>query len=98
MAARFPQWVEQVEILLNCVRTFAAPAPPHAGEMLGDFRLLSELGRGGEGCVFLAVQCSLGDRPVVLKITSRGGEEHLSLARLQHTHIVPLLSVLEEPG
>src|SRR5262249_30049403 len=29
-------------------------------------------------------------RPVVLKLAPLGGQEHLSLARLQHTHIVPL--------
>jgi tetratricopeptide (TPR) repeat protein len=42
--------------------------------------------------VFLASQHSLADRPVVLKVTPRGREEHLSLARLQHMHIVPLYS------
>src|SRR5262249_30537180 len=35
---------------------------------------------------------SLGDRPVVLKLTPCEAHEHLSLARLQHTHIVPLYS------
>ena len=45
-----------------------------------------------------ARRSSLGGRPVVVKLTARGSDEHLALARLQHTHIVPLLSVVEEPG
>src|SRR5439155_2607158 len=40
---------------------------------------------------------SLGDRPVVLKLTPCEAHEHLSLARLQHTHIVPLYSVQDHP-
>ncbi len=63
---------------------------PEVGEDLGDFRLLAELGRGAHGRTYLASQRSLADRPVVLKITPLGHDEHLSLARLQHMHIVPL--------
>ena len=65
---------------------------PRVGRLLAGFRLLAELGRGAAGRVFLAAQPSLGDRPVVLKVTPRGREEHLSLARLQHMNIVPLYS------
>ncbi|MFO0949822.1 MAG: tetratricopeptide repeat protein [Isosphaeraceae bacterium] len=65
---------------------------PETGDRLGDFRLLAELGRGGAGRTFLAVQPSLADRPVVLKVTAGDHVEHLSLARLMHTHIVPLYS------
>ncbi len=63
---------------------------PMAGEALGDFQLLSMLGRGIQGTIFLAIQPGLANRPVVLKITPRNGREHLTLARLQHAHIVPL--------
>src|SRR5712671_6749838 len=66
---------------------------PAAGDFLGGFRLLAELGHGIRGRVFLAAEPALADRPVVLKITPCDGREHLSLARLQHTHIVPLYSV-----
>jgi serine/threonine protein kinase len=83
-------------VLLDCQRLIdSSPARaifPHVGEVLAGFRLLSELGRGAAGRVFLAAQPSLGDRPVVLKITPYGREEHLSLARLQHMNIVPLYS------
>ena len=32
-----------------------------------------------------------------MKLVPLSGQEHLSLARLQHTHIVPLHSVQEDP-
>src|SRR5207244_12851253 len=63
-----------------------------------DFLLLAELGRGVHGRVFLASQPSLADRPVVLKLTPCDASEHLSLARLQHTHIVPLYCVQDHPA
>jgi serine/threonine protein kinase/Flp pilus assembly protein TadD len=96
---RFPQWRDQLEVLLHChqllepARTVQFPA---AGASLGDFDLVAELGRGGQGRVFLATQRSLADRPIVLKCTPLTGQEHLSLARLQHTHIVPLYSVQDD--
>src|SRR5437868_7666583 len=97
---RFPQWRPQLEVLFDCQRLLdprrAAPQFPAAGETLGDFLLLAELGRGALGRVFLASQLSLGDRPVVLKLTPAEAREHLSLARLQHTHIVPLFSVEDD--
>lgn len=98
-AARFPAWAARVRALVTCHEVLApAPAVPGAGDTLGDFRLLSELGRGAHGRVFLATQRSLGGRPVVLKLSPIDGREHLSLARLQHTHIVPLYSVHEFPA
>ncbi len=98
---RFPQWRPQVQALLDCHHLLsprlAGPRFPAVGETLGEFRLLAELGRGAQGRVFLAAQPSLADRPVVLKLGPRTGREHLSLARLQHTHIVPLHSCHEFP-
>jgi eukaryotic-like serine/threonine-protein kinase len=96
IARRFPQWHQELEILLDCQLkmqgTPGSPTFPEVGEMLAGFRLIWELGRGAAGRVFLAAQPSLADRPVVLKITRLGREEHLSLARLQHMFIVPLYS------
>lgn len=98
---RFPQWRQQLELLLRCQqllgRDTQAPRFPEVGATLGEFRLLAELGRGARGRVFLATQTALGDRPVVLKLTPCDGREHLSLARLQHTHIVPLYAVHDDP-
>jgi serine/threonine protein kinase/Flp pilus assembly protein TadD len=94
---RFPQWRAQLQVILDCHQLLqpgaVTPSFPAVGEALGDFRLLAELGRGAQGCVFLATQPALADRPVVLKLVPLVGHEHLSLARLQHTHIVPLYSV-----
>lgn len=97
---RFPQWCDELDILLHCHDLIApdraAPALPEVGEQFGGFRLLAELGRGGIGRVFLASQSLLSGRLVVLKITPLDGREHLLLSSLQHTHIVPLYSVQED--
>jgi tetratricopeptide (TPR) repeat protein len=101
LVVRFPQWADQVRTLGNVQRAFGnrpdVPRFPQVGDTLGEFRLIAELGRGAHGRVFAATQGSLGGRTVVLKLTQRGGREHLSLARLQHTHIVPLYSVHDLP-
>ena len=70
---------------------------PASGDELAGFRLLAVLGRGAEGTVYLATQTELADRPVVLKVGPLQGGEHRSLARLQHTHIVPILSSQDLP-
>jgi serine/threonine protein kinase/tetratricopeptide (TPR) repeat protein len=99
---RFPQWREQLQVVLHCHQLMEAgaapPVFPAVGETLGDFHILAELGRGAVGRVFLATQHLLADRPVVLKLVPAGGQEHLSLARLQHTHIVPLYFVEDDPS
>ncbi|MBN9119324.1 MAG: tetratricopeptide repeat protein [Planctomycetes bacterium] len=101
LARRFPQWRAQVETLWRCQHEFgpgpAARSALFPGDQIGEFRLLSELGRGANGTVFLATQPALGGRTVVLKLTPAAGDEHISLARLQHSHIVPLYSAHEFP-
>jgi serine/threonine protein kinase/Tfp pilus assembly protein PilF len=98
--SRFPQWRDELEVLLGCHRllepALTGPAFPEVGEALDGFELIGELGRGVQGRVFLATQPELADRPVVLKLTPLAGQEHLSLARLQHTHIVPLYLVQDD--
>jgi serine/threonine protein kinase/Tfp pilus assembly protein PilF len=97
---RFPQWREPLRVLLGCQQLLeTSPTPPRfpaVGESLADFRLMAELGRGGLGRVFLATQATLADRPVVVKLVPCSGREHLALARLQHTHIVPLYFVQDD--
>ncbi len=99
---RFPQFHEHVQLLLECLNVLepqlTAPAFPEPGEMLGEFSLLAQLSQGAWGRVFLASQHPLADRPVVLKVTPADGSEHLALARLQHTHIVPLYLVQDFPN
>ncbi|MFO0965946.1 MAG: serine/threonine-protein kinase [Gemmataceae bacterium] len=97
-ATRAPDLRKEIAVLYRCALALERPeCLPQAGERFADFHLIAELGRGRHGRVFVATQSSLADRPVVLKVSGRGGDEHLALARLQHTHIVPLLSVSEEP-
>ncbi len=96
VVSRFPCWKHELEVLLGCdrmLRPFSRIAAlPEVGEDLGPFRLLLELGRGASGKTYLAAEPALAGRLVVLKVISDDQEEHLSLARLQHTHIIPLFS------
>ncbi len=77
---------------------------------LGRFELLSELGRGAQGTVFLARDPRL-DRSVALKTLRLGGDgagtvgrvkmlldEARIVSRLQHTNIVTLFDAGEEGG
>src|SRR5262245_4370720 len=81
------------------------PAQPR---QLGDYRILREVGRGGMGVVYEAVQESLG-RHVALKVLSshallsptqreRFRRESRAAARLHHTNIVPVFGVGEQEG
>jgi serine/threonine protein kinase/Tfp pilus assembly protein PilF len=65
---------------------------PEAGQTIAGFHLVEELGRGSFARVFLAQERQLADRLVALKVTRRGSREPQTLARLQHTHIVPVHS------
>jgi serine/threonine protein kinase len=75
---------------------------------LGDFRILREIGRGGMGVVYEAMQVSLGRR-VALKVLpfasaldprrlQRFRTEAQAAARLHHTNIVPVHAVGCERG
>jgi WD40 repeat protein/serine/threonine protein kinase/tetratricopeptide (TPR) repeat protein len=75
-------------------------------ESLGDFRIIREVGRGGMGVVYEAVQESLG-RHVALKVFSpwtgtdpklieRFQREARAAAKLHHTNIVPVFGVGED--
>src|SRR5437867_191028 len=61
------------------------------------FRIVAALGRGAFARVYLAEQSALAGRPVALKVSRALGDEPQTLARLQHTHIVPIHSVHSDP-
>ena len=83
-------------------------APEFAPRALGDFQIVRELGRGGMGVVYEAVQLSLGRR-VALKVLpfastfdarqlQRFKNEAQAAALLHHTNIVPVYAVGSDRG
>jgi serine/threonine protein kinase/Flp pilus assembly protein TadD len=121
---KYPELAERIRnlfpvlIAMEQVRSMAGsatgPSEPQAGgsrvapEQLGDFRILREVGRGGMGVVYEAVQISLGRR-VALKMLpfaaamdpkqlQRFKNEAQAAAHLQHTNIVPVHYVGCERG
>ena len=79
-----------------------------APRILGDYMIIREIGRGGMGVVYEAVQQSLG-RHVALKVLpqqSLAGSSHVerfqlearAAARLHHTNIVPVFGVGSQEG
>ena len=114
-AAAHPDHADELKELLPAVaqmemlKRFRAPvALQSLPDRLGDFRIVRELGRGGMGVVFEAVQESLG-RPVALKVLARHAQldpirrerfvrEAQAAAKLHHTNIVPVFGVGEQDG
>jgi serine/threonine protein kinase len=79
-----------------------------SSQPLGDFKILRELGRGGMGIVYEAIQLSLG-RHVALKVLPMAASlddrylqrfkmEAQAAAQLHHNHIVPVYAVGCERG
>jgi serine/threonine protein kinase/WD40 repeat protein len=121
---KYPQLAEQIRELFPALVVIEAlgsvgghPAEPltrqltpdgRIPEQLGEYRLLREVGRGGMGVVYEAVQESLG-RHVALKVLpfhrlvtpvhlERFRREAKAAARLHHSNIVPVFGVGEHDG
>jgi WD40 repeat protein/serine/threonine protein kinase/tetratricopeptide (TPR) repeat protein len=106
----FPAMVE-IERVEDARREPAGPRVPAqaaSSRQLGDYLILREVGRGGMGVVYEAVQHSLG-RHVALKVlphealagsnqVERFRLEARAAARLHHTNIVPVFGVGESEG
>ena len=76
----------------SILRGWAEPSGlPSAGDEIGPYRLLRELGRGAFARVYLAEQADLDHRLVVLKVSTRSTAEPRLLARARHAHIVEVL-------
>ncbi|MCI0681169.1 MAG: serine/threonine protein kinase, partial [Gemmataceae bacterium] len=86
----------------------ATPGERLPADPLGDFQIIREIGRGGMGIVYEAVQLSLG-RQVALKVLpfastldqrrlQRFKNEAQAAAQLHHTNIVPVHAVGCERG
>ena len=78
-----------------------------SGEMIGDYRLINELGRGGMGTVYLAYDTRLG-RQAALKLLPAGfnspervrrlEREARSASALNHPHIITIYDFGQENG
>jgi serine/threonine protein kinase/WD40 repeat protein/tetratricopeptide (TPR) repeat protein len=122
--ARHPEWADEIREVFpalvmmeqfkptpdDLTGSYAGGSIGLAGtpRRLGDYRILREVGRGGMGVVYEAVQETLG-RHVALKVLPEHGRmdagqlerfrlEARSAARLHHTHIVPVFDIGEHDG
>lgn len=97
-----------IELAQQMLSRKRRPRTETVTEPLGDFRIVGELGRGGMGIVYEAVQLSLG-RHVALKVLpisaaldarqrQRFQNEAQAAALLHHSNIVPVYAVGCERG
>ena len=116
---RYPELASQVGVLLPALIELEQNASVDRAEMsrsfatgdaprqLGEYTIVREIGRGGMGVVYEAVQESLG-RHVALKVfqssslsgahLERFRREAKAAGRLHHTNIVPVYGVGEQAG
>jgi serine/threonine protein kinase len=100
--------IERLARRLQGMRPDAGPGPEGPPDRLGEYRIVREVGRGGMGVVYEAVQESLGRR-VALKVLpthallaaehrERFQREAKAAAQLHHTNIVPVFGVGQDRG
>ncbi|TWU48514.1 Serine/threonine-protein kinase PrkC [Rubripirellula tenax] len=86
----------------------AAPDAEFTSKPIGDFQIVGELGRGGMGVVYEAIQLSLGRRVALKVLPFASGLDEVRLQRfrneahaaaaLHHTNIVPVYAVGSDRG
>jgi serine/threonine protein kinase/WD40 repeat protein len=118
-AQQYPELADEIREVFPALAVLEefGPAPDKSArklaealalERLGDYRILREVGRGGMGVVYQAIQEQLG-RHVALKVLpfqlssdaiylERFHREARVAARLHHTNIVPVFDVGEHSG
>ncbi|MDY0168409.1 MAG: protein kinase [Thermoguttaceae bacterium] len=120
-ASAYPAWADRIRELFPTILALENVKPGASGSggefhapaeetmrQLGDFRIVREVGRGGMGVVYEAVQESLGRR-VALKVLPesysssssalrRFRREAQAAARLHHPNIVSVFGVGEHEG
>ena len=102
--ARYQPWRDSLQDQIRCHELLSQAAGsrprtarlPASGERFRSFRLGQLLGQGGSARVFLAHDDSLGGRRVALKVSTDRGTEAAIQGRLDHAHIVPVLSVTDD--
>lgn len=103
-----PNASPQVHQTMGLPSGFQPSDKEFAGKPIGDFQIVSEIGRGGMGVVYEAIQLSL-NRRVALKVLpfasgldkvrlQRFRNEAHAAAQLHHTNIVPVYAVGSERG
>lgn len=88
--------------------TLQAPSEEFAAKPIGDFQIVGEIGRGGMGVVYEAIQLSLNRRVALKVLPFASGLDEVRLQRfrneahaaaaLHHTNIVPVYAVGSERG
>jgi len=122
LVERHPEMADQLRKYLSGLALFHDAVgrplpivPPASGDGqnqelrdLGDFRLVREIGRGGMGVVYEAVQVSLGRRVAVkvlpfslafdAEFVERFQREARTAAQLEHPNIIPIYDFGEHEG
>ncbi|MCM2369067.1 serine/threonine protein kinase [Aporhodopirellula aestuarii] len=88
--------------------TMVAPDAEFTAKPIGDFQIVGELGRGGMGVVYEAIQLSLGRRVALKVLPFASGLDEVRLQRfrneahaaaaIHHTNIVPVYAVGSDRG
>ncbi|MDX1963623.1 MAG: protein kinase [Pirellulales bacterium] len=106
LASELAEMLPAVALLERCKLSDVVTGDAAPPRQIGDYRLIREIGRGGMGVVYEALQESLGRR-VAIKIlpahflqnsarVARFQREARAAARLHHTNIVPIFGVGSE--
>lgn len=114
-ARRHPDLADEIRDLLPTIAAMERIKDAHADrapspklKRLGDYRIVGEIGRGGMGIVYEAIQESL-HRRVAVKVLPQSSllderrlkrfeREARTAAKLHHTNIVPVLGVGDQDG